>query len=192
MSFNLSLCIHTLYPGIFTLKSCDLSITQINPISCLYNFFFFFYFFLLYTLLITQSGIFSIRNTSYVQVSSLLNLAIYLLRKLIQLVAYLFFFFSPFICPFNYPVTRTQMLARFVDVLSSGHIQHGISVSKLRMHMRNLSIHVNCFHDWFLFLFSPRIGYISITKPKLTWNISVVYQRGELHSQYCNSVCVLN
>ena len=119
---------------------------------------------------------------------------IYLLRKLIQLVAYLFFFFFlfPFICTFNYPVMRTRMLARFVDVLSSEHIQHGISVSKLRMHMLNLSIHVNCFHDWFLFLFPPHIGYISITKPKLTWNISVVYQRGELHSQYCNSVCVLN
>ena len=128
--------------GIFTLKSCDLSITQINPISCL-SFSFFFPFF-------------------------------------------------PFICPFNYLVTRTRMVARFVDVLSSEHIQHDISVSKLRMHMLNLSIHVNFFHDWFLFLFSPHIGYISITKPKLTWKISVVYQRGELHSQYCNCVCVLN
>ena len=157
-----------------------------NPISCLSNFF---SFFLLYTLLITQSELFL-----FLQVSSLLNLAIYLLRKLIQLVAYLFFFFPffPFICPFNYLVTRTRMVARFVDVLSSEHIQHGISVSKLRMHMLNLSIHVNFFHDWFLFLFSPHIGYIRITKPKLTWKISVVYQRGELHSQYCNCVCVLN
>ena len=45
----------------------------------------------------------------YAQVSSPLNLAIYLLRKLIQLVAYIIFFFFSFFLLYTLLITHTHM-----------------------------------------------------------------------------------